>query len=38
VWFTFWEEVTELIYVCGAAYVLWLFRASLLGAGKGRIQ
>jgi len=31
VWFTFWEEVTELIYICGAAFTLAVFRHRLLG-------
>ena len=35
-WFSFWEEVTELIFVVGAALVLWLFRHGLFAApGKG---
>jgi rhodanese-related sulfurtransferase len=29
VWFIFWEEITELIYVCGVAFVLWTFRHAL---------
>jgi len=29
VWFAFWEEITEFIFVCGAAYVLWVFRQGL---------
>ena len=28
-WFSFWEEVTELIFVVGAALVLWIFRHGL---------
>ena len=34
VWFTFWEEVTELMFVVGAGAVLWLFRRGLF-AGEG---
>lgn len=30
VWFAFREEVTELVFVAGAALVLWVFRAGLL--------
>jgi rhodanese-related sulfurtransferase len=29
VWFNFWEEATELIFVAGACFVLWSFRKSL---------
>lgn len=29
VWFGFWEEVTELIFIAGVAVVLWLFRRGL---------
>jgi rhodanese-related sulfurtransferase len=29
VWFAFWEEITELLFVVGAAAVLWLFRKGL---------
>jgi hypothetical protein len=29
-WFFFWEEVTELIFIVGVAYVLWIFRKGLL--------
>lgn len=28
-WATFWEEVTELLYVAGVAYTLWVFRAGI---------
>ena len=31
VWFDFWEEVTELIFIAGCAAVLWIFRRGLLG-------
>jgi rhodanese-related sulfurtransferase len=30
VWFAFWEEITELLFIMGAAFVLWTFRKSLL--------
>ena len=30
VWFTVWEELTELIFVVGAGLVLWFFRHGLL--------
>ena len=36
-WFTFWEEVTELIFVAGAGLVLWFFREGLL-AGRTPAQ
>jgi len=29
VWFAFWEEITELLFVIGVAVVLWLFRKAL---------
>jgi rhodanese-related sulfurtransferase len=29
VWFAFWEETTELLFVGGVAFVLWVFRAGL---------
>ncbi len=29
-WFTFWEELTELIYISGIGFVLWTFRKPLL--------
>jgi hypothetical protein len=29
VWFNFWEEITELLYVAGIGVVLWLFRRGL---------
>jgi rhodanese-related sulfurtransferase len=29
VWFNFWEEITELMYVAGIGVVLWLFRRGL---------
>lgn len=32
-WFSFWEEATELLYVALVAIVLWVFRQRLLGAG-----
>jgi len=34
VWFTFWEETTELIFIIGVAAVMWIFRATLLHAGR----
>jgi hypothetical protein len=30
VWFEFWEEATELMFVGAAAFVLWKFKATLL--------
>lgn len=30
VWFNFWEELTELIFVVGIGLTLWLFRSNLL--------
>jgi len=29
VWFVFWEEITELMFVAGAGIVLWIFRPGL---------
>jgi rhodanese-related sulfurtransferase/cell shape-determining protein MreD len=29
VWFNFWEEATELIFVAGVAFTLWAFRKTL---------
>jgi len=29
VWFNFWEEGTELLFIVGICFVLWLFRKSL---------
>lgn len=29
VWYSFWEEITELIFVAGAGLVLWFFRHGL---------
>jgi rhodanese-related sulfurtransferase len=29
VWFAFWEEITELMFVAGAGIVLWIFRPGL---------
>jgi rhodanese-related sulfurtransferase len=31
VWFDFWEEATELIFISGCGAVLWIFRRGLLG-------
>ena len=30
-WFAFWEEATELIFIAGVCYILWLFRKGLFG-------
>lgn len=30
VWFVCWEEITELMYICGVALVLWIFKSRLL--------
>ena len=30
VWFNFWEEATELLFIAGVCAVLWIFRAALL--------
>lgn len=32
VWFAFWEEVTELVFMVGVAVILWIFRRSLFAA------
>jgi len=29
VWFAFWEETTELMFIVGVCFVLWIFRKSL---------
>ncbi|MHC4646454.1 MAG: rhodanese-like domain-containing protein [Planctomycetota bacterium] len=29
VWFNFWEEATELLFIVAVCFILWLFRASL---------
>lgn len=34
VWFSFWEEVTEFLFVVGVCYILWVFRRRLFGAQK----
>jgi rhodanese-related sulfurtransferase len=37
-WFVCWEEITELMYICGVAVVLWIFRSRLFpgkNAGHG---
>jgi rhodanese-related sulfurtransferase len=36
VWFAFWEEVTELLFIAGAAAVLWFFRHGLFAASTVR--
>lgn len=36
VWFVLWEEMTELMFVAGAAIVLWIFRHGLFAESKGR--
>jgi hypothetical protein len=39
VWFNFWEEVTELLFIVGVCFILWVFRQSLFRvniAGLGR--
>lgn len=38
VWFTFWEETTELIFMLGVIVVLWLFRRSLFPEGVWGIK
>jgi rhodanese-related sulfurtransferase len=30
VWFNFWEELTELLFIIGVCFVLWVFRQSLI--------
>ncbi len=32
VWFSFWEELTELIYITGVGFILWIFRRGLFPA------
>jgi hypothetical protein len=29
VWFTFWEEATELLFIASVAFILWTFRRTL---------
>ena len=29
VWFAFWEEITELMFIVGVCFILWVFRKSL---------
>lgn len=36
IWFVFWEEVTELIYIVGIGTVLWIFRARVFGEEEAR--
>jgi rhodanese-related sulfurtransferase len=31
-WFNFWEEVTELLFIAGVCFILWVFRQSLFKA------
>jgi rhodanese-related sulfurtransferase len=33
VWFAFWEEIAEFLFVVGAAFVLWVFRRRLFREG-----
>jgi hypothetical protein len=36
-WFSFWEELTELLYVAGTGYIIWVFHGkSLLLPWKNR--
>ena len=35
-WFIFWEETTKLLFVAGAACVLWIFRRGLFANGAPR--
>lgn len=34
VWFAFWEEITEFLFVVGVCYVLWVFRRPLFRTSK----
>jgi hypothetical protein len=34
VWFVFWEEATEMMFVAGAAAVLWIFRRGLFAGQR----
>jgi len=36
VWFETWEEITELIYILGVAFVLWTFRHGLFATARER--
>ena len=35
VWFNFWEELTELMYVSGVGFALWIFQRGLLPVKEG---
>jgi rhodanese-related sulfurtransferase len=34
VWFNFWEETTELLFIAGVCFVLWVFRRGLFKEGQ----
>ena len=34
VWFVFWEEATEMLFIAAVAYILWTFRKGLFGKGS----
>jgi len=36
VWYLFWEETTELLFILGVCFVLWTFRGTLLPASPAR--
>jgi rhodanese-related sulfurtransferase len=36
VWFLFWEEATEWLFIAGICFVLWIFRRSLLSLAYQR--
>ena len=38
VWFVCWEEITELMYICGVAAVLWIFRRRLFPGMKPGVE
>jgi hypothetical protein len=31
VWYLFWEETTELVFIAGVGIALWIFRRTLWG-------
>jgi len=36
VWYSTWEELTELLFVVGAGWMLWIFRHGLFGSAPAR--
>ena len=38
VWYLFWEETTEFLFILGICFVLWTFRRKLLPELASRID